>query len=109
MSFDIREAEPGEKHRFFSCFIQPEDWHKLSTGSVEDRIAISGRSYRCKGNKYHLNVDKKGFEGEEYTISGDYLAYQDMSVPLGQPDFKGVQRDGDPCRKQDIQDAIFRS
>ncbi len=36
-----------------------------------------------KGKIYHLNVDKKGFEGEEYTISGDYLAYQDMGVPLG--------------------------
>ncbi|MCU0462486.1 MAG: hypothetical protein MUF36_10820, partial [Bacteroidales bacterium] len=39
---------------------------------------------------------KKGFEGEEYTISGDYLAYQDMGVPLGLTDFKGVQRDGIP-------------
>ena len=42
-------------------------------------------------------MDKKGFEGEEYTIAGDYLAYQDMGVPLGQPDFKGVQRDGIPA------------
>ena len=50
----------------------------------------------AKGKVYHLNVDKKGFEGEEYTISGDYLAYQDMGVPLGIPDFKGVQRDGIP-------------
>jgi hypothetical protein len=41
-------------------------------------------------------VDKKGFEGEEYTISGNNLAYQDMSVPLGISDFKGVQRDGIP-------------
>jgi len=41
-------------------------------------------------------VDKKGFEGEEYTISGDYLAYQDMAVPLGLTDFKGIQRDGVP-------------
>ena len=31
------------------------------------------------------------------SISGDYLAYQDMSVPLGLPDFKGVQRDGIPA------------
>ena len=44
-----------------------------------------------------LNVDKKDFEGEEYTISGDYLAYQDMGVPLNIPDFKGVQRDGIPA------------
>ena len=36
-------------------------------------------------------------EGEEYTISGDYLAYQDMGVPLGIENFEGVQRDGIPA------------
>ena len=40
---------------------------------------------------------RKGFEGEEYTISGDYLAYQDMGIPKGIKDFKGVQRDGIPA------------
>jgi hypothetical protein len=32
----------------------------------------------------------------ETSVSGDYLAYQDMGVPLGIADFKGVQRDGIP-------------
>jgi hypothetical protein len=42
-------------------------------------------------------VDKKGFAGEEYTIAGDVLAYQDMGLAQqGLPDFKGVQRDGVP-------------
>jgi hypothetical protein len=41
-------------------------------------------------------LTKKDFEGEEYTISGDYLAYQDMGIPLKIKDFKGVQRDGIP-------------
>ena len=49
-----------------------------------------------KGNTYHLDVDKKGFEGEKYTISGDYLAYQDLAIPLKLQDFKGIQRDGIP-------------
>jgi hypothetical protein len=71
--------------------------HKFPTGSVEDRIAwLDVEATDAKGNVYHLNVDKKGFEGEEYTISGDYLAYQDMGVPLKIADFKGVQRDGIP-------------
>jgi len=94
---DIREAEPGENIVFSVALFNQKTGHKFPTGSVEDRIAwLQVEATDAKGNKYHLNVDKKGFEGEEYTISGDYLAYQDMSVPLGQPDFKGVQRDGIP-------------
>jgi hypothetical protein len=78
--------------------------HKFPTGSVEDRIAwLDVEATDAAGHTYHLAVDKKGFQGEEYTISGDYLAYQDMGVPLGKPDFKGVQRDGIPAG-----DRIFR-
>ncbi len=95
---DIREAEPGEKIVFTVSLFNQKTGHKFPTGSVEDRIVwLHVEATDAKGNKYHLNVDKKGFEGEEYTISGDYLAYQDMGVPLGLPDFKGVQRDGIPA------------
>ena len=105
---DMREAEPGESMVFTVALFNQKTGHKFPTGSVEDRIAwLQVEATDAKGKVYHLNVDKKGFEGEEYTISGDYLAYQDMSVPLGIPDFKGVQRDGIPARKQDFQDAIF--
>jgi hypothetical protein len=39
-------------------------------------------------------VDKKGFPGEEYTISSNALAYQDMGdMMTGQADFPGVKRD----------------
>ena len=94
---DIREAEPGENIVFTVALFNQKTGHKFPTGSVEDRIAwLNVEAIDAKGKKYHLAVDKKGFEGEEYTISGDYLAYQDMSVPLKQPDFKGVQRDGIP-------------
>jgi hypothetical protein len=57
----------------------------------------------AKGKVYHLPVDKKGFEGEEYTISADVLAYQDMGIAKNIPNFKGVQRDGVP-----FGDRIFR-
>lgn len=94
---DIREAEPGENIVFTVALFNQKTGHKFPTGSVEDRIAwLNVEATDAKGKKYHLSVDKKGFEGEEYTISGDYLAYQDMGVPLKQPDFKGVQRDGIP-------------
>ncbi len=95
---DVREAEPGENIVFTVVLFNQKTGHKFPTGSVEDRIAwLNVEATDAKGNVYHLNVDKKGFEGEEYTISGDYLAYQDMALPLRLPDFKGVQRDGIPA------------
>jgi hypothetical protein len=95
---DIREAEPGENVVFTVALFNQKTGHKFPTGSVEDRIAwLQVEATDAKGKVYHLNVDKKGFEGEEFTISGDNLAYQDMGVPLGLPDFKGVQRDGIPA------------
>jgi hypothetical protein len=101
---DIREAEPGENIVFTVVLFNQKTGHKFPTGSVEDRIAwLQVEATDAKGKAYHLDVDKKGFEGEEYTISGDYLAYQDMGVPLGITDFKGVQRDGIPAG-----DRIFR-
>jgi hypothetical protein len=71
--------------------------HKIPTGSVEDRILwLDVRAIDSEGKEYHLPVDKKGFEGEEYTIAADELAYTDMGVPLGLTAFEGVQRDGVP-------------
>jgi hypothetical protein len=94
---DMRLAEPGETIVFTVALFNQKTGHKFPTGSVEDRIAwLDVEATDAKGNKYHLDVDKKGFEGEEYTISGDYLAYQDMGIPLKIKDFKGVQRDGIP-------------
>jgi len=78
--------------------------HKLPTGSVEDRIVwLHVTAIDSKGKTRHLPVDKKGFTGEEYTIASDVLAYQDMGLPKGLADFKGVGRDGVPAG-----DRIFR-
>ena len=72
--------------------------HKVPSGSVEDRIMwLHVVAIDANGKEYHLPVDKKNFEGEEYTIAADVLAYQDMGIPLDQPTFKGVQRDGVPA------------
>lgn len=95
---DIRLAEPGEDIVFTVALFNQKTGHKFPTGSVEDRIAwLQVEATDAKGKVYHLNVDKKGFEGEEYTISGDNLAYQDLGEPLKISDFKGVQRDGIPA------------
>ncbi len=101
---DIREAEPGDKVKMTIALFNQKTGHKFPTGSVEDRIVwMHVEAVDSKGRTYHLPVDKKGFEGEEYTIGADVLAYQDMGIALNDPNFKGVQRDGIP-----IGDRIFR-
>lgn len=95
---DIREAEPGETVKFTVALFNQKTGHKFPTGSVEDRIVwMDVRAVDSKGKEYHITVDKKGFEGEEYTIAGEVLAYQDMGIALNDPQFAGVQRDGIPA------------
>ncbi|MFC2131185.1 multiheme c-type cytochrome [Bacteroidota bacterium] len=101
---DVREIEPGEPIIFTIALFNQKTGHKFPTGSVEDRIVwMHVEAIDSKGNKYHIPVDKKGFEGENYTIAADVLAYQDMGIAKNLPDFKGVQRDGIPAG-----DRIFR-
>lgn len=101
---DIREAEPGDTVKFTVALFNQKTGHKFPTGSVEDRIVwLHVEAIDAKGKVYHLKVDKKGFEGEEYTIAADTLAYQDMGIALNDPSFPGVQRDGVP-----VGDRIFR-
>ncbi len=79
--------------------------HKVPTGSVEDRIMwLHVTATDANGKEYHLPVDKKGFEGEEYTIGSKALAYQDMGLPLGIENFQGLPRDG----VVPVGDRIFR-
>lgn len=101
---DVNEAEPGDPIKLTIALFNQKTGHKFPTGSVEDRIVwLHVEALDSKGNVYHLPVDKKGFDGEEYTIAADVLAYQDMGIALDIPDFKGVQRDGVP-----FGDRIFR-
>lgn len=101
---DVREAEPGENVIMTVALYNAKTGHKFPTGSVEDRILwLDVEATDAKGKIYHLQVDKKGFDGEEFTISGDYMAYQDIGIPKGIKDFKGIQRDGIPAG-----DRIFR-
>ncbi len=101
---DIKEVVPGEPVVITVTLFNQKTGHKFPTGSVEDRILwLHLEAVDAKGNVYHLPVDKKGFEGEEFTIAADVLAYKDMGIPLGIENFKGVQRDGVPAG-----DRIFR-
>ncbi|MDD3730850.1 MAG: multiheme c-type cytochrome [candidate division Zixibacteria bacterium] len=101
---DILEAEPGETVTFTLALFNQKTGHKFPTGSVEDRLVwLHVEAVDAAGKIYHLPVDKKGFEGEEFTIAADILGYQDMGIALNQPAFPGVQRDGVP-----FGDRIYR-
>lgn len=101
---DIREVEPGDLAVLQVALFNQKTGHKFPTGSVEDRIVWLHVSAEDEaGNIYHLPVDKKGFEGEEYTIASEALAYQDMGIPLGIDNFEGVRREDVP-----VGDRIFR-
>jgi hypothetical protein len=101
---EIEEAEPGDQIKFFVALFNQKTGHKFPTGSAEERMLwLHVEATDSKGKVYHLKVDRKGSEGEDYTIASDVLAYQDMGVPLNIPDFKGIKRDGIPSG-----DRIFR-
>ncbi len=101
---DAREASPGDKVVLTVDLFNQKAGHKFPTGSVEDRIVwMHVEAVDARGRTYHLPVDKKGFPGEEFTIGSEELAYQDMGLPLGDPGFRGVPRDGIP-----VGDRIFR-
>lgn len=101
---DRQEAVPGEPLVFTVTLYNQKTGHKFPTGSVEDRIVwLNVKAVDESGNEYHIPVDKKGFEGEEYTIASEALAYQDMAVPLELDDFEGIRREDVP-----VGDRIFR-
>ncbi len=101
---DIREAEPGERLKFTVALFNQKTGHKFPTGSAEERVVwLHVEAIDAQGNRFHLPVDRKGFEGEDFTIASNALAYQDMAIPLGLSDFKGIERDDVPDG-----DRIFR-
>jgi Cytochrome c554 and c-prime len=102
---DTEEVEPGEPVVFTAILFNQKAGHKIPTGSVEDRLLyLHVEAIDSEGKVYHLPVDPKGFEGEEYTIAGTTKAYTDfadmMDVPEG---WDGLPRDGVP-----VGDRIFR-
>jgi hypothetical protein len=92
---DTDELSPGDKTVVSVHLYNAKAGHKIPTGSVEDRqLWLEVHAIDAKGSRYLLAVDKKGFKGEEYTISSNTLAYQDMGdMMMGLSDFPGVKRD----------------
>ena len=71
--------------------------HMIPSGSVEERVVwLHVEARDGKGNTWHLPVDRKGFEGEDWTIAdANAVAYQDIGDIRGLDDFPGLSRDGE--------------
>jgi hypothetical protein len=103
---DVREIEPGEPVILKVQAFNHKAGHKIPSGSAEERqLWLTVMAYDSKGMSYHLPVDKKGFAGEEFTISSKAaLAYQDLGEIMEIQDFPGLLRDDLPHEG----DRIFR-
>lgn len=93
---ESREAEPGDRVRLVAVLVNAKAGHKVPSGSAEERLLwLHVEATDAAGKTYHLPVDKKGFEGEDYTIaSATAMAYQDIGDIKGIPGFPGLLRDG---------------
>ena len=102
---EVRETEPGYPVVMNVQLFNGKCGHKIPSGSVEDRIMwLHVEAIDSEGHVYHLPVDKKGFEGEEYTIATDGLAYLDLKYVMGLgDDYRGLRREDVP-----VGDRIFR-
>jgi nitrate/TMAO reductase-like tetraheme cytochrome c subunit len=90
-----REVEPGDTIKLVAVLVNAKAGHKVPSGSAEERLLwMHVEARAANGKQYHLPVDPKGFEGEEWTIASDALAYQDIGEIRGLADFAGLRRDG---------------
>lgn len=91
---DVAPTEPIEVQL---ALFNAKAGHKVPSGSAEERqLWVTVHAIDADGNRYHVPVDPKGFEGEEQTITSNELAYQDLGEPLDRPDFEGLPRDATP-------------
>jgi nitrate/TMAO reductase-like tetraheme cytochrome c subunit len=91
-----REARPGSEVRLTATVVNAKAGHMIPTGSAEERVVwLHVEAEDAAGRRYPLPVERKGFEGEDYTIASDALAYQDIGDIQGIEGFEGLARDGD--------------
>ena len=82
------EAKPGATVTLAATVVNAKAGHMIPSGSAEERVVwLHVEATDANGRKFHLPVDAKDFEGEDFTIaSADALAYQDIG------DIKGIRR-----------------
>jgi len=99
-------AKAGEPLVLVATVVNAKAGHSIPSGSAEERVVWLHVEARDSGGRsFHLAVDRKGFEGEDWTIaSADALAYQDIGEIRALDGFEGLKRDG----QVPAGDRIFR-
>ena len=87
---------PGDTLKITVNLFNGKAGHPIPSGSAEERMLwLEVTAKDGAGEVHRLVVDKKGFEGEAYTIADPSAkAYQAMGEILGKAGFPGVSRDG---------------
>jgi len=91
-----RRARPGETVTMTATVVNAKAGHAIPSGSVEERVVwLHVEAVDAAGGRHHLGVDRKGFDGEDWTVaSSKALAYQDIGDIRDLADFPGLARDG---------------
>ncbi len=94
---ESRKARPGDQVTLTAVVVNAKAGHMIPSGSAEERVLwLHVVARDATGSAYHLPVDRKGFDGEAYTIASESaLAYQDIGEIEGVGDFAGLKRDGE--------------
>jgi hypothetical protein len=94
-----RDESPGKGETVIldATIMNAKAGHMIPSGSVEERVVwLHVEATDAAGKSWQLPVDRKGFEGENWTIADqELLAYQDIGEIKGLSDFAGLSRDGD--------------
>jgi len=90
-------VSPGATIVVMATVVNAKAGHMIPSGSAEERVLwLHVEAEDSSGHRHHLSVDRKGFDGESYTIaSADALAYQDIADIQGLDGFQGLARDGE--------------
>lgn len=94
---DDETVAAGNEIVIDAMVVNAKAGHMIPSGSVEERVVfLHVEATDSAGNTFHLPVDRKGFEGEDWTIaSSNAMAYQDLGDIQGIDGWKGLPRDGD--------------
>jgi nitrate/TMAO reductase-like tetraheme cytochrome c subunit len=93
---EAREVEPGDPVKLTAVLVNAKAGHRVPSGSAEERVLwVHVEAKDAGGKTWPLPVDRKGFEGEAFTIADPKaLAYQDLGEIQGIEGFAGLPRDG---------------
>ncbi len=94
---DAREVVLGDPVKLTLVLFNGKCGHKVPSGSAEERqLWVRVEAVDSEGNVYHLPVDRKGFDGEENTVTSNEPAYFDIGEIKGIAGFQGLERDALP-------------